>query len=154
MEQQIIYSIAIKQSALTCCVCLENINFPIIQCANGSNPHFICMTCQPRVNQKCPQCKTKSLFYNKQLQVTLAPFLESCTNEYCKMRMFQWNLNEHVADCDYKKHTCFICRRKGISRKTMQSHFETKCNTQIVQRNMSSIEVSGWELEKQGYKWI
>ena len=131
---------------------LENINFPVIQCANGSNPYFICIACQPRVNQKCPQCKTKSLFHNKQLQLTLAPFVESCTNENCKMTVLQWNLHEHVEDCDYKKHRCFVCHKRVISRKTMQSHFETKCKTQIIQRNMSSIELSGWELKNRDMK--
>ena len=143
MDQEINYSIAIKQSEFTCCVCLENINFPIIQCANGSNPHFICLTCRVRMSQKCPQCKTDSLFQNKQLQTTLAPFLKSCTNDNCKMRVVQWNLHEHVGDCDYKNHRCFICQKRVISRKTMQSHFETKCKTRIIQCNMSSIELSG-----------
>ncbi|KAI8607034.1 hypothetical protein BC830DRAFT_218257 [Chytriomyces sp. MP71] len=67
MEESISYSVEIKISDLTYCICFDKLNLPSIPCSNGGN-HFVCMRCFHRIRNTCPQCQSNSLYNNSSLR--------------------------------------------------------------------------------------
>ena len=149
MDEIISYTIELKSSDLSCCICFDKLNIPFAQCANAG-AHFVCVGCFRKIGNKCPQCKNNSLFNNKQLVSQLLKFMENCPNKHCKVKTLRWNLSDHQDECIYTRTKCPICN-KMVSLSAIQSHFERKCTTKVIKKdyqfnsNSYDIEVDALE---------
>jgi hypothetical protein len=122
----------LSKTDLICCVCLECISLPIIQCSSGN--HFVCKDCHQKINGKCPVCRTSRLFHNQHLERVVADQMVSCTNIDCKEKVFKWGLEEHVEDCIHSEGECFVCQ-EPVSMFHLITHLKYECNVDWVERN-------------------
>lgn len=91
---------------LRCPICNEFMTKNIIQCCLG---HSICSTCLPKLNNKCPLCKTPfENIRNFCLENLAGSIVIPCLNwRYgCRESVSLQNWKSHVEDCDFGSFHC------------------------------------------------
>ena len=111
-----------------CCVCLEHISPPILQCPNA---HFFCQTCRQnlRTPVKCPECreplpKNNSRCYPmEQIAVNLG-LLFSCkySSSGCSVTSILTEKKNHENQCQYRPFKCWLeeCEWSGDKQQMVQ----------------------------------
>jgi hypothetical protein len=131
-EDTITIQYSLSKEDLICCVCLEELTCPIIQCANGN--HFVCVKCYRQVQRSCPVCRTGKLFRNKFLEIKLEPSMITCSNETCKKRLLPWSQEKHLAVCKHTEVECFLSDSR-ISLDSLIEHIKTECDIEWLERD-------------------
>jgi hypothetical protein len=124
-------SYSLTKEDLICCVCLGELEFPIIGCSNGS--HFVCSDCFGGLRSRCPTCRTGFLFHNRFLESQLQSHLVPCENAPCERRLLPWSVDDHRQSCRHTEAYCFLCSRE-VSLDTMMEHIKTKCGAEWFER--------------------
>ena len=81
----------LSQNDLQCCICLQDLTFPLIQCSTGN--HFVCDICRKKTTRNCPVCRTSKLYHNEFLERHLQNQVTECKNKLCKLKMFEWTVD-------------------------------------------------------------
>ena len=124
------------KSDLFCCICLDQLTIPIIQCSTGT--HFVCHTCKSQIKWNCPVCITSNLFPNPFLEKQLSCYFTACL--YCNQQHLKWNIKSHLESCEYRPFNCFLCSLV-IPQDTLLNHITSACNIQWIKQ--TSIDTSG-----------
>jgi len=138
-QDTIIIKYSLSKEDLICSVCLDELTFPVIQCANGN--HFVCVKCFRQVQRKCPVCRIGRLFRNKFLEAKLEPSMISCRNEECKKQLLPWSQESHLAVCKHTQVECFLCEAP-VSTDSLIEHIKGDCYTEWLERDDNSTSAS------------
>ncbi len=131
-EDRITIEYTLSKEDLICSVCLDELTCPIIQCPNGN--HFVCAKCLPKMQRKCPLCRTSKLFRNKFLEVKLEPSMIPCSNYKCNKLLLPWSEESHFNDCKYTETNCFLCDSL-VSLASLMEHIKTECDTEWLEND-------------------
>ena len=120
MDNEII--VTYQKIDFQCCICLEMIHLPVIQCSSGS--HFICPDCSLKIKgKKCPICRVSPLFFNRFLERQILNLFQQC--EYCELSYFK-PIDSHINECTYGPTQCLFCR-EVVSSKELKQHLTEDC---------------------------
>ncbi len=124
---------SLDKSDLVCCICLEDMTVPLIQCSDGN--HFVCHHCKTLLESECcPCCRTNVLFRNRLLEKHLDSQLIECGNSGCSLKMFPWTVESHHKLCLYGESECFLCG-KVVSLDSTSSHIKDDCNAKWIEKD-------------------
>lgn len=95
---------------LECPMCLSWITKPLMQCQSG---HLICSTCEPKMNDKCPQCRISlvdNLSRNIFLEQVAHDVSLECPHDSCKAMVKHSDMQNHFdTECEGTKIKCGYC---------------------------------------------
>lgn len=109
---------------LECTVCLEHMQPPIFQCANG---HVLCKSCKTKVD-KCPTCRCSSIdVRNLQLE-KIAEKAEKPCRHGCSLMLPYLKEPEHAAQCSKRPLCCRYpnCKFYTDQSKELAQHLQTE----------------------------
>ncbi|KAI8815643.1 uncharacterized protein EV422DRAFT_350497 [Fimicolochytrium jonesii] len=142
----------VDKELMTCIICLDCLDVPLIQCSNG--PHFICHLCVKEVS-KCPVCNAGHFLRNRFLEQQLMPYAETCTIAGCTQKCLPWARESHALRCEHIPFPCFLCK-KPVSTSSMAQHYSTDCSCIYLDESpdgggtfagLSSMTISRWEFK-------
>lgn len=122
----------LNQNDLQCCICLQDLTYPIFQCTTGN--HFVCDICRRKTNRNCPVCRTSRIYHNEFLERHLQSQVTECKNKLCNMKMFEWTVNTHAELCIYQPSQCFFCD-KVIEMHELKKHLKDECPIDWIEKN-------------------
>ena len=119
------------ESDLFCCICLEQLTIPIIQCSTGT--HFVCCTCKRQIKWNCPVCITSNIFPNPFLEKQLSCYFTACL--YGNQQHLKWNIKYHR-----ESFNCFLCSLV-IPQDTLLKHIASAsaCSIQWIKQTSGSL---------------
>lgn len=122
----------LSQNDLQCCICLQDLTFPLIQCSTGN--HFVCDICRKKTTRNCPVCRTSKLYHNEFLERHLQNQVTECKNKLCKLKMFEWTVDTHAEICIFQPSVCFFCDNE-VEMQNFDNHLKNECVNNWIEKN-------------------